>query len=70
MHRALGSSRTPLFDWREAPVPVSFPNHDKAAPGPSHLGTGEAADPKRQEDARGSAGPVPTNKGSREGFGA
>ena len=52
------------------PVPAPFPDHDDDAPDPSHLGTGEDADPKWQEETRGPAGPVPTNKGSREGIGA
>jgi len=45
---------------RVAPVPAPFPDPDNDAPGPSHLGTGEAADLNRQEEARRLAGSAPT----------
>ena len=45
---------------RAAPVPVIDPNQDDGARGPSHLGTGEAADLNRQEEARRLAGSAPT----------
>jgi hypothetical protein len=31
--------------WRVAPIPVTVPNHDEGATGPSPLGTGEESVP-------------------------